>query len=268
LLGPAEDDQHLVVLGDGGLGPAALAVHQDVAAVEALCQEAPWLGGESGRQRVEQADRRGALDAPEALGNVAVLVAAGLLGLLERRFEAGVLFRREAGALDDMAEFVDEDAFGLHAALVLHHVFFREEHDLPAFDAREEAALTPIVEVELLAGLVRREHRDVRRQLVVGDDHAQKLLGADARGDVGRDGRHHLVELVGRLAVRVVGHLAGSGDQDALHQRAFAEELRVEFVFGGLFRRQGWHWRQGRRLTAGEEGKQAEGGEVAHLGAG
>ena len=192
------------------------------------------------------------------MGGVAILIAAGLLGLLERCFHPGVLFGRKAGALDDMAVLMNEDTLRLHAALVFHHILFREEHNLSALDAREEAALAPIVEIQFLARLIGREQGDVGGQLIVGDDHAEEFPGADAFGDLGGDGRHHLVELVGRLAVGVVGDLAGGGDEDALDQSALPEELRVEFVFGGLLRRDGRHWRQRSRLAARDQGEQTE----------
>lgn len=70
---------------------------------------------------------------------------------------AFVEFLVKSCAVDDVAEFVDENAFDLHPSFVFHDVFFGEKDDVSAFDFGEESSLPPVVEVEFLAGFVRLE---------------------------------------------------------------------------------------------------------------
>ena len=152
-------------------------------------------------QGVEQAHRLFAGHAAEALRRAAVHPQALLARVLECRGQAVLQLFVKPGAVDDMAELVDEDALDLHPALVLEDVLLGKYDHRPLESRGEESALAPVVKVELLALLVGAELRQVGGELVVTDQDAEDFAIADALGDLRLDARHHLVELVGGLEV-------------------------------------------------------------------
>ena len=79
------------------------------------------------------------------------MVDAFRFRIIEGFLESGIEFWGEACALDNVTEFVDENAFDLHAAFVFEDIFFGEKHHGTAGDCGEKAALAPVVEVEFFA---------------------------------------------------------------------------------------------------------------------
>ena len=70
----------------------------------------------------------------------------------------------------------------------------------------------------------------------MADEDAQNFLVSNPLGDFLLDGPHYHVELVGRFEMDDVGHIRGSGDEDALHERGFFVKRLDQLVLGGLFR--------------------------------
>ncbi len=102
-------------------------------------------------ESVEEVDRGGTFDAAKFLGGVTILVDAFRFSIVEGFFDSFVECGSEPCALDDMTEFVDENAFDLHAAFVFEDIFFGEKDDGSTGDRGEKTALAPVVEVEFFA---------------------------------------------------------------------------------------------------------------------
>ena len=233
-LGPAEHDPHLVFPIHLHLGIGRLAVDQHVALVEAFLQQFRRFLGESFFQGAQQGNFFVALHPAEALGGPPVVPDAEFVGFLEGRGQALLLILVEARPVHHVAELVDEDAFQGHAALVFHYVFLGEKHHRTLPDPPQEAALAPIVEVQLLARFVAAELGQLGSQFVMPDQYAEQPALAYALGHRVVDALHHLAEQVGRFRVGVVRHLARGGDQYAVHLRPLFVELDVQLVGLGL----------------------------------
>ena len=235
LLLAAEDDEHLVLLGNLDLRVGGLAIDEDIATFEAFLDQFGRFLRERRNQGIEQAHRLFALDAAETLGGSAVIPEPFFLCLLVSLRQAVLQLLIESRPVDDVAELVDEDAFDLHASLIFQHVLFGEDDGGATAFPTEESAAAPVVVVELFAGLVGGELRHVGSQFFVADENAQHLAVASALGDRRVDALHDHVELVCGFPVGVIRYVFGGGDQDVLHHRTLLVEGRIQLVLLGLF---------------------------------
>ena len=251
----AEHNEHLVIPGHLDTRGGGLAVDQDVAAIQALAEKLRRLGRERFDQCLKQANRGRAGHPPEPLRGIAVVVDPLFLGVLEGCAQALVQVLVEARAVDDVAELMNEDAFELHAAFVLHHIFLGEENGGTALVGGERPAIAPVVEVEFLAGFVRGVLRHLGDHFGLADEDTQHFLVADALRDQRLDPAHDLVEQIGGFEMDHVGDFFRSGDEDLLNQRALLVKGRVQLVFRRLF---GSH---GGDLKGGGGGTRRGGGE-------
>ena len=219
--------------------------------------------GERFCEGIEEADWGEAFYAAKFLGGVAILVDAFGFGIVEGFLESGIEFWGEACALDDMTEFVDENAFDLHPAFVFEDIFFGEKDDRSTCDRGEKAALAPVVEVEFFAGFIGRKHRDIGGEFLVSEKDAEDMAIADSLGDLWLEGAHDAIKLVSGLEEGGVGNLLRSSDENILDESGFLEKGGVEFVCGDEF----WGgWLDGEFLcggagVVGEEESEANGEE-------
>lgn len=237
----SKNDEHLVLPCHFDLCRGGLSIDENVSAIKAFAEERCWLIGKGFGQFGKQADRLVVGNTAKALSGATVIPEAHSGGVDEGSGPAFGEFFVETSSVDDMAEFVDEDAFNLHPAFVFHHVFLGEKDDIAVLDFGEESPLPPVVEIKVLAGFIRFEFGKIRGEFVVGDEEAEDFFVTDSLSNGSLEVLHHAIEKVGSFLVGGVGNLVGGCDEDVLDQGRLRVEVGIQIVFIGDFWAQGFH---------------------------